>query len=54
MSDNKKSCDLCGLPVEVSGFELKTGDGLGRNKRVYRLAMGLSLVATVSFISISY
>ena len=27
MSDDKKNCDLCGLPVEVSGFKLKTGDG---------------------------
>ena len=27
MSENKKSCDLCGLPVEVSGFELKTEGG---------------------------
>ena len=27
MGDNKKNCDLCGLPVEVSGFELRTQDG---------------------------
>ena len=27
MDDNKKSCDLCGLPVEVKGFELKTIQG---------------------------
>ena len=26
MSD-KKMCDLCGLPVEVNGFVLKTRDG---------------------------
>ena len=26
MSD-KKMCDLCGLAVEVSGFELKTKEG---------------------------
>jgi hypothetical protein len=25
--ENKKSCDLCGLPVEVRGFELKTVQG---------------------------
>jgi hypothetical protein len=24
MSGDKKSCGLCGLPVEVSGFELNT------------------------------
>lgn len=27
MSDNKKECDLCGLAVEVEGFELKTTEG---------------------------
>jgi cation transport ATPase-like protein len=27
MSDNKKQCDLCGLAVEVDGFELKTLEG---------------------------
>lgn len=27
MSDNKKQCDLCGLDVEVDGFELKTTEG---------------------------
>lgn len=27
MDDSKKNCDLCGLAVEVSGFELKTVDG---------------------------
>ncbi len=27
MSDNKKQCDLCGLGVEVDGFELKTTEG---------------------------
>jgi hypothetical protein len=27
MSDNKKECDLCGLAVEVDGFELKTIEG---------------------------
>jgi hypothetical protein len=27
MSD-KQACDLCGLPVEVSGFELNTKEGL--------------------------
>ena len=27
MSDKKEGCDLCGLAVEVSGFELKTKDG---------------------------
>jgi hypothetical protein len=27
MSDDKQSCDLCGLPVEVSGFALQTKEG---------------------------
>lgn len=27
MSDNKKECDLCGLAVEVEGFELITTEG---------------------------
>jgi len=27
MTDNKKACDLCGLPVETSGFTLKTKEG---------------------------
>lgn len=27
MSDNKKECDLCGLAVEIEGFELKTMEG---------------------------
>lgn len=27
MSDNKKQCDLCGLDVEVEGFEFKTAEG---------------------------
>lgn len=27
MSENKKQCDLCGLDVEVEGFELKTTEG---------------------------
>ena len=27
MTDTKKVCDLCGLPVEVLGFTLKTQDG---------------------------
>jgi hypothetical protein len=27
MTDNKKVCDLCGLPVEVAGFTLKTKEG---------------------------
>ena len=27
MSENKKMCDLCGLPVEVSGFLLTTREG---------------------------
>ncbi|WKJ89295.1 heavy metal translocating P-type ATPase metal-binding domain-containing protein [Methylomonas montana] len=27
MDENKKSCDLCGLAVEVEGFELKTLEG---------------------------
>lgn len=27
MSDKNKQCDLCGLDVEVDGFELKTTEG---------------------------
>ncbi|MEQ1635630.1 MAG: heavy metal translocating P-type ATPase metal-binding domain-containing protein [Methylococcales bacterium] len=27
MGDDKKNCDLCGLTVEVSGFDLKTKQG---------------------------
>jgi hypothetical protein len=27
MSETKKTCDLCGLTVEVSGFTLKTKEG---------------------------
>lgn len=27
MADEKKSCDLCGLPVEVEGFSLLTKEG---------------------------
>jgi hypothetical protein len=27
MNDIKKQCDLCGLDVEVEGFELKTVEG---------------------------
>ncbi len=27
MSEEKKSCDLCGLPVEIDGFKLATKDG---------------------------
>lgn len=27
MSDQNNSCDLCGLKVEVTGFELKTKRG---------------------------
>ena len=27
MSDKKEICDLCGLAVEVEGFELKTKEG---------------------------
>ena len=27
MTDTKKVCDLCGLPVETSGFTLKTKEG---------------------------
>jgi hypothetical protein len=26
-TNNKKECDLCGLAVEVQGFELKTNEG---------------------------
>lgn len=28
MGDNKKECDLCGLTVEVKGFELITTEGV--------------------------
>ncbi|MDC9728828.1 MAG: heavy metal translocating P-type ATPase metal-binding domain-containing protein [Methyloprofundus sp.] len=27
MADEKKPCDLCGLPVEVTGFTLLTKEG---------------------------
>jgi ubiquitin len=27
MSENKKACDLCGLPVEIEGFSLRTKEG---------------------------
>ncbi|BCG62516.1 MAG: hypothetical protein methR_P0159 [Methyloprofundus sp.] len=27
MADEKKSCDLCGLPVEIEGFSLLTKEG---------------------------
>ncbi len=27
MSDEKKVCDLCGLDIEVAGFELNTKEG---------------------------
>ena len=27
MTDTKKACDLCGLPVETPGFTLKTKEG---------------------------
>lgn len=27
MSDTKKVCELCGLPVATQGFKLKTKDG---------------------------
>ncbi len=27
MPEEKKSCDLCGLPVEVDGFSLSTKEG---------------------------
>jgi hypothetical protein len=27
MTDTKKVCDLCGLPVETPGFTLKTKEG---------------------------
>jgi hypothetical protein len=30
MSDNEKLCDLCGLTIEVTGFELKTKTGVQR------------------------
>lgn len=30
MTENNKDCDLCGLAVEIQGFELKTIEG---NKR---------------------
>lgn len=26
--NDKKMCDLCGLPVEIQGFKLMTKDGL--------------------------
>ena len=28
MADDKKSCDLCGLPVEITGFTLQTNEGI--------------------------
>ena len=28
MNDNSQSCDLCQLPIEVSGYEVKTPGGL--------------------------
>lgn len=28
MSNEKKACDLCGLDIEITGFELKTVNGL--------------------------
>lgn len=42
MTNTKKACDLCGLPVEVSGFTLKTKEGdkafcCERCKRIYQL-----------------
>ena len=27
MTETKKACDLCGLPVETPGFTLKTKEG---------------------------
>lgn len=27
MDENKKACDLCGLPVEIKDFKLRTRDG---------------------------
>jgi hypothetical protein len=27
MTDTKKSCDLCGLAIEILGFTLKTKEG---------------------------
>jgi endogenous inhibitor of DNA gyrase (YacG/DUF329 family) len=27
MTENKKECDLCGLTVEVEGFQLNTTEG---------------------------
>ena len=27
MTKEKRNCDLCGLPVEVPGFNLQTKDG---------------------------
>ncbi len=27
MSDTKKACDLCGLPVEINDFHLHTTEG---------------------------
>lgn len=28
MNENNKQCDLCGLEVEIEGFQLKTVEGL--------------------------
>ena len=28
MNDDKKDCDLCGLAVEIAGFELNTKQGV--------------------------
>lgn len=30
MDENKKECDLCGLTVEIKGFEVKTIEGTKR------------------------
>ncbi|MGR8934812.1 MAG: heavy metal translocating P-type ATPase metal-binding domain-containing protein [Gammaproteobacteria bacterium] len=30
MSSDKQLCDLCGLPVKTSGFELNTKEGVKR------------------------
>ena len=27
MNDEKELCDLCSLPIEIKGFELKTKEG---------------------------
>ncbi|WP_020563720.1 heavy metal translocating P-type ATPase metal-binding domain-containing protein [Methylosarcina fibrata] len=27
MGENTKACDLCGLPVEIEGFKLRTKEG---------------------------